>query len=424
MIGLALPAWSGANSGMKFRLLLFAAFLICAFASAEDRWFRGNTHTHSLWSDGNDFPEMIMAWYKEKGYDFIALSDHNILAVSEKWMSLEDVEKRQRTLGRRAFDKYLARYGEDYVETREREGKKEVRLKRIDEYRGEFEEPDKFLVVQAEEISNSAEGRPIHVNAVNLPGKNTIPAIKSEGSAREVLRENMRAIAEREKETGQPILAHLNHPNFQWGITAEDLAHVVEEQFFEVYNGHPGIRHLGDAEHPGDEEIWDIANTIRLAELKAEPLFGVATDDSHDYHGGPVSPGRGWVMVRAAKLHGDDLVLAMRAGDFYASSGVYLESFGYDAEKRVLSIKIKPSDDGAEFTTQLIGTRKGYNPAAADGKTGIGEVLAERSGTEISFEIPLDALYARATITSTRAHPNPSFDEQKEQAWVQPVGWR
>ena len=26
----------------------------------EDRRYRGNTHTHSLWSDGNDFPEMIM----------------------------------------------------------------------------------------------------------------------------------------------------------------------------------------------------------------------------------------------------------------------------------------------------------------------------------------------------------------------------
>ena len=73
-------------------------------------------------------------------------------------------------------------------------------------------------------------------------------------------------------------------------VTAEDLAHVIEEKFFEVYNGHPGIRHLGDEDHPSDEKIWDIANTIRLEKLNAPPLFGVATDDSHNYHGGPVSP--------------------------------------------------------------------------------------------------------------------------------------
>ena len=28
------------------------------------RWWRGNIHTHSLWSDGNDFPEMIADWYR------------------------------------------------------------------------------------------------------------------------------------------------------------------------------------------------------------------------------------------------------------------------------------------------------------------------------------------------------------------------
>ena len=33
----------------------------------EGRWFKGNTHTHSLWSDGNDFPEMIVDWYKKEG---------------------------------------------------------------------------------------------------------------------------------------------------------------------------------------------------------------------------------------------------------------------------------------------------------------------------------------------------------------------
>ena len=71
------------------------------FANAEENlsWFKGNTHTHSLWSDGNDFPEMIAKYYKDNGYHFLVLSDHNILSRGEKWMAIESVEKRRRTLG-------------------------------------------------------------------------------------------------------------------------------------------------------------------------------------------------------------------------------------------------------------------------------------------------------------------------------------
>jgi hypothetical protein len=47
--------------------------------SSSPRWFKGNLHTHSLWSDGDDFPEMIADWYKQHGYHFLAISDHNVL---------------------------------------------------------------------------------------------------------------------------------------------------------------------------------------------------------------------------------------------------------------------------------------------------------------------------------------------------------
>ena len=234
---------------------------------------------------------------------------------------------------------------------------------------------------------------------------------------------NLQAIATQEKETGEPILAHLNHPNFRWSITAEDLAHVVEEKFFEVYNGHPGINHDGDETRPGDEKIWDIANTIRIAELKQPPLLGVATDDSHNYHGGEVSPGRGWVMVRSGRLDPSSLIAAMRKGDFYASSGVYIEEMTWNKKSREISLKIK-SDDDSTFTADLIGTRKSYKANADKGKTGIGEVLASKTGTSLTFKIPQDALYGRVTITSSKGATNPSFDGQKKQAWTQPLGWR
>jgi hypothetical protein len=408
-------------------LLLAAVFLILpnspARADDEAQWYRGNTHTHSLWSDGNDFPEMITSWYKDQGYDFMALSDHNILAVGEKWMTLDAIAKRQRALGRSAMDKYVDRYGEEWVETREKNGVTEVRLKPLEEYRKGLEEEGKFLIVQAEEISNSAGGKPIHINAINLT--EVIPAIKATDAAelRDVMQKTADAVAAHEKKTGRPILAHLNHPNFQWAITAEDLAHVAGMGYFEIYNGHPGINHLGDAERPGDEEIWDIANTIRLAELGTPVILGVATDDSHTYHGGDVSPGRGWIMVRAKALEANALVEAMKAGDFYSSSGVALEEISWDEKTRTLSLKIRP-EEGATFTTSFIGTRKGYDATQPAAKNGIGEVFAEKTGTEVSFTMPDDALFMRATVTSSQKHTNPSFPEQKKQAWTQPVGWR
>ncbi len=155
-------------------------------------------------------------------------------------------------------------------------------------------------MIPGEEISDKFEKHPVHMNATNL-GELVEP--KGGGSVREVMQNNLRSVLEQEKRLGREILAHLNHPNFQYGVTYEDLASVVAEQFFEVYNGHPGVNHLGDKDHPGVEAIWDLANAIRLSLLDAPPLFGLGTDDSHEYHGEPGSrPGRGWVMVRSRFL--------------------------------------------------------------------------------------------------------------------------
>jgi hypothetical protein len=40
------------------------------------RFYRGNLHTHSTRSDGRLEPEAVIAAYRERGYDFLALTDH------------------------------------------------------------------------------------------------------------------------------------------------------------------------------------------------------------------------------------------------------------------------------------------------------------------------------------------------------------
>ena len=257
-------------------------------AKAEPRWFKGNLHTHSLWSDGNDYPEAIADWYRQRGYHFLALSDHNTLSQGPRWMSVADVNKRA---GLDAFAVYRKRFGDAWVETRTKNGNLQVRLKPLGEFRHLVERAGEFLLIQGEEITDHFETKPIHMNASNV-----LETIKPQGgkSVADTMANNLSAIEEQAKRLGRPILTHLNHPNFGYAITAEELAMVTKERFFEIYNGHPDVHHLGDETHAGLERMWDIINTLRIGEMKAAPVGGLATDDSHHYFGkGGASPGRG-----------------------------------------------------------------------------------------------------------------------------------
>ena len=71
------------------RLAALAVGTIVLFGCGTEsgaRWWKGNLHTHSLWSDGDEYPEVVVDWYKSSGYDFVALSDHNTLAVGDRWI--------------------------------------------------------------------------------------------------------------------------------------------------------------------------------------------------------------------------------------------------------------------------------------------------------------------------------------------------
>src|SRR5687768_5000510 len=135
------------HSRITSLILLFVATLASADEPAT-RWWKGNLHTHSLWSDGDDYPEMIADWYKKNGYHFLALSDHNILSNVEKWTLIGKAPTSEV-----ALKKYLERFGDKWVEIRETPEKKEVRLKKLEEFRGQVEEPGKFLMIQSEEIT-------------------------------------------------------------------------------------------------------------------------------------------------------------------------------------------------------------------------------------------------------------------------------
>jgi hypothetical protein len=396
-------------------------------AEGELRWRRGNLHTHTHWSDGDHYLEMVALWYKERGYDFLCITDHNTIDESERWV---DVEKTKG--GLTAFEKLQAQFPKDWLSERTVNDRLEIRLKTFSEVAARLDEPGKFLMLRGEEISDRFGQRPIHLNVSNI--QEAIPPLGGD-SVSDAIQRNVDAVLAQRERTGKPMLVHLNHPNFHYGVTAEDLMRVRGENFFEVYNGHPGVNNSGDERHAGTELMWDIINAFRLTELDLPLMYGLATDDGHNYHKIPSrasEPGRAWVMVLADTLAPEALIAALEAGRFYATNGVALQRVEFSA--RHLAVRVKP-EPGVEYRIEFIGTRKGFDPRSepvldADGKPleatrryspEIGRVFKSVEGTSAEYRFAGDELYVRARVTSSKLHPNPSVLGDKEQAWVQPV---
>jgi hypothetical protein len=81
-------------------------------------WYKGNTHTHTLNSDGDSTPDDVVRWYREHGYQFLVLTDHNFQTRVEELNAL---------------------HGAD----------------------------EKFLIVKGEEVTSTATGKPVHVNGLD-----------------------------------------------------------------------------------------------------------------------------------------------------------------------------------------------------------------------------------------------------------------
>ncbi len=368
---------------------------------------------------------MIVNWYVENGYNFLALSDHNILSEGDKWIQLSSAG----TTVKEAYQKYLSKFGQDWVEsTQDPESGINVRLKPLNEFRSLFESPSQFLLMRGEEITARYVNLPVHLNATNLK---TIIAPQTGQSVQEVIQKNVEAVYQQREETGQPILVHINHPNFGWAMTAKDIAKVEKEKFFEVYNGHPAVRNYGDQDHMSTEKMWDYILTYRLTEPGKNIIYGIATDDAHNYHSYQINksnPGRGWVMVKSIHLTPESVISAMEKGDFYASTGVYIKSI--QSNPKSYAITIQP-ENGITYSTQFIGVAKNditdidtfKNSEMKDiiNDNTIGKILSVKEGAKVSYQFQGNEIYVRAKIISSKLKENPYAQNDFESAWLQPV---
>jgi hypothetical protein len=349
---------------------------------------------------------MVLDWYKSSGYDFVALSDHNTLAKDEKWKLI-----RKSPMYEGSFQKYLEKFGEEWVEYKTDTGRIQVKLKTFEEYKSKMADAS-FLIIPSEEITNTVGGSvPVHINATNLQELITPP---NAATVAETMQQSVDAVLQQRERTGVPMFPHINHPNFYWAVTLEDMISLKGERFFEVYNGHPMVRNYGDSVHLSTETMWDKIN-IAYANRNQPLMYGLATDDSHNYHefGTAFSnAGRGWVMVQAERLDASSLINAMEAGKFYASTGVEFKTLLF--EKNEIKVEIAEEKD-VTYTIDFIGVKKGENDS---------KVIESVKGTSAAFKITDEYLFVRAGVTSSKQKYNPFEDGDFEMAWTQPVTYK
>ncbi|MFP4367377.1 MAG: hypothetical protein ACLFQA_09820, partial [Bacteroidales bacterium] len=398
--------------------LLFAGLLImtvlssCQTAGEDSKWLRGNMHTHTFWSDGDDFPESAAKWYKDNGYDFLVHTDHNILLETpttgpvrgshqlidgELWQKIAEDHP--------AVEKYIENFGEEWADIRphEDEGFMQIRLRPLDEFRDMFEDPGEFLLIMGNEITDQ---HAVHLVAVHQD--EVIPTVGgSPGERADMIREIVHRADDYRERSGRNTWPILAHPNFTWAITAEMMLEAENLRYFEVYNGHPSVNNEGDGYRASTERIWDIVLSMRLGEGDGNIIYGLATDDTHRYHSGGATPGRGWVMVRADDLNPGSILDAIDKGEFYSSTGVELREITFDGNR--INVEIEPRE-GVEYTTEYIGTPAGFptwSRPTLDGEGNvipnttrtysaeIGKILASSNDLSSSYKFSGDELYVR-----------------------------
>ena len=286
-----------------------ARSLAVSLAGAQSaKRFRGNTHTHTLNSDGDSPPDSVARWYRDHGYQFLFITDHEKLTDPQP---------------------LNARFGS----------------------------PGKFLVIAGQEVTqrvaDSTHHRAVRQAHVNSLGAISVVMPQGErGLARGItMREGYADNVARIRAAGG--IPQINHPNFIWSVRLEDLVALPDSVLMEIANAHTGVNNGGDGDSvPSVEALWDSLLT------RGKTIFGVADDDSHSFKLQDADafeltrPGRGWIVVRADTLTRDAILGGIRRGDFYSSTGVALDSLS--AGPSGIRVSMTPRSD-SRYMTEFIG---------------------------------------------------------------------
>lgn len=357
---------------------------VASHAMAEEsapttRWYRGNTHTHTLNSDGDSTPDVVARWYRQHGYQFLFITDHE---------AFTDVRPLNAALAEE--ERFLVLPGQEVTQWC-LESKREASFV-----------PDLGAPAHVNALFSKALIWP--VGARLCEGAGCGASSPANMPMADTFKTNIAAIR------SQGALAQVNHPNLFWAVHPEDLRDIPDGTLLEIRNNGIGPSVMGPAApnnlggddgqgnvSPSAEGFWD--NLLSRGKV----IWGVGTDDSHLFKGPEAERlnANAWIVVRAPRLAAADLQASLAAGNFYASTGVAFENIHSDGKELVVTIAVPRSEWAPKqvprYETRFIGQ---------DGK-----VLSSVAGVQPRYRFNGKETYVRAV----------TVDSNGRLGWTQPV---
>ncbi|MBO5372373.1 MAG: PHP domain-containing protein [Lachnospiraceae bacterium] len=283
--------------------------------TASGNWYKGNLHAHTTNSDGKLTPEQVVLIYKQHGYSFMCLSEHDYFTDlrekfdSEDFILLPGLEGSVCLLDSSCMDMDAAEYtdGKGYVDmTRE-------------ELWGNFKKIGKLRMMKTHHIhgilGNAAmrkaagdkclkenEYTPVRVYFDTWDGKKAAQDLSDYLKSR-------------------GCFTTYNHPIWS-RVDCEEVRDLKGIWAMEIYN-YATVNECGEGE-----------DTVFLDAMlrRDNAIMAFASDDNHNGGVYPESFG-GYIMVQADALTHENIVNSMLEGRYYSSNGAEITQWGIKGDK-------------------------------------------------------------------------------------------
>lgn len=249
--------------------------------SEGGNWYKGNLHCHTTDSDGKLTPSEVVELYRSAGYDFLAISDHNIFSDYRKQFDDETF------IILPAMEASAALF----------EDESRKNLRKVHHIHG---------ILGSEEMQKQAE-KELFSHLQRYPEREYFGNWDGAAVA-QILQDDLKA---------HGCLTIYNHP--VWSrVWEEEFIYTKGLTALEIYN----YGTVNESATGFDSLRWDVMlrDGVRI--------FATASDDNHNREV-PDSFG-GFIMVKAEKLSHENIIQAILAGNYYSSSGPEIYDWGME----------------------------------------------------------------------------------------------
>jgi hypothetical protein len=218
-----------------------------------------------------------------------------------------------------------------------------------------------LTLIPGVEVTSHGAKKPVHVNA--LCGSSALKGADFPTGAAAVRDAVVRSSAD-------GAFTLVNHPYWTDALTGADLLAAPPFDALEIASAHPLV---GQAAEPLWQWLLDQGRFV----------YAAAVDDAHDFRGPGEGrkPGGAWIEAWDTGSDAAGTCAALRAGRFYATTGVRLSALTVAADRISLSIDALPKGAAIEF----LGAR--------------GKVLARASSSPAEYVLRGGESYVRARVT-------------------------